>query len=501
MVSTGNLAAFADTVLEDCWIRPGDRIVAVTTVSFDIAALELLCPLAAGATVVIADRRTVRDPDALSALIIASDATVMQATPALWRVVTEHENAVGLAMVRALVGGGSPPAGSGRRSGGQRCFGPECLWTHRGHGVGDIFGHHDRRPSHDRSAWTDVHVRILDDDLREVPEGVAGELYLGGAQVVRGYLNRPPDLTVARFVADPSLPGARLYRTGDLVRRRRGGFALPSSCGRSGEGSRFPHRARRSRRRARIGGRCVPRGSHRSRRCGGYRKFARVCGSRRCNHARFGTGAQGDCAAPTRTHGAADHHGARGTTTHLNGKVDRKALPDTAPDRVQSPLVAVDADRRARLESLSPGWQDVLPLGPLQEGMYFQSVLDGAGGTDVYHMQPRFEFSADAAVDVRSLRAAGGDALLRRYPNLRAGFTHAGFDAPVQFVPREAEMPFREIDLSAVAPEDLDIEVRAVDEAEFGRLFDLSAPPLIRMVLVWLPGGGERTSSSLSTTC
>ncbi len=97
MVSTGNLAAFADTVLEDCWIRPGDRIVAVTTVSFDIAALELLCPLAAGATVVIADRSTVRDPDALSALIIASDATVMQATPALWRVVTEHENSVGLA--------------------------------------------------------------------------------------------------------------------------------------------------------------------------------------------------------------------------------------------------------------------------------------------------------------------------------------------------------------------------------------------------------------------
>ena len=109
MVSTGNLAAFADTVLEDCWIRPGDRIVAVTTVSFDIAALELLCPLAAGATVVIADRSTVRDPDALSALIIASDATVMQATPALWRVVTEHENSVGLAMVRALVGGEALP--------------------------------------------------------------------------------------------------------------------------------------------------------------------------------------------------------------------------------------------------------------------------------------------------------------------------------------------------------------------------------------------------------
>ncbi|WP_231917318.1 non-ribosomal peptide synthetase [Rhodococcus sp. 008] len=488
MVSTGNLAAFADTVLEDCWIRPGDRIVAVTTVSFDIAALELLCPLAAGATVVIADRRTVRDPDALSALIIASDATVMQATPALWRVVTEHENAVGLAMVRALVGGEALPQDLAddlvaNAASVRNVYGPTeaTVWA-----TSSVITTGDRVTI--GQPWTDVHVRILDDDLREVPEGVAGELYLGGAQVVRGYLNRP-DLTVARFVADPSLPGARLYRTGDLVRRRRGVL----------------HFLRRADDQVKVRGFRIELGEVEGA-LGSVAGVFRAAATVRVDAA--GTGSLHGYVVPE---GATTldsvlvrkeiarllpEHMVPQTITvlealplTLNGKVDRKALPDTAPDRVPSPLVAVDADRRARLESLSPGWQDVLPLGPLQEGMYFQSVLDGAGGTDVYHMQPRFEFSADAAVDVRSLRAAG-DALLRRYPNLRAGFTHAGFDAPVQFVPRAAEMPFREIDLSAVAPDDLDIEVRAVDEAEFGRLFDLSAPPLIRMVLVWLPGGG-----------
>ncbi|MFE4502176.1 amino acid adenylation domain-containing protein [Rhodococcus sp. NPDC056743] len=488
MVSTANLAAFAETVIGDHWIRPGDRIVAVTTVSFDIAVLELLCPLAAGATVVLADRGTVRDPDALLDLMTRSGATVMQATPSLWRVVTEHEHAYRLRQVRALVGGEPLPQDLADDlvtfcPSVRNVYGPTeaTVWA-----TSAVLERDDRvtigRP------WPDVHVRVLDDDLRNVPEGVAGELYLGGAQVVRGYLNRP-DLTVTRFVADPSVPGARLYRTGDLVRRRNGVL----------------HFLRRADDQVKVRGFRIELGEVEGALCA-VSGVSRAAATVRLDAAGIGTlhgyvvaevGTGLDSALVRKEVALLlPEHMVPQTLTvldelplTLNGKVDRKALPETAPERLRQPLVTVDSDRRTRLDILSPGWRDVLPLGPLQEGMYFQSVLDGAGGTDVYHMQPRFEFSAEANLDVSALRAAG-DALLRRYPNLRAGFTHAGFDAPVQFVPQAARLPFREVDLSDTAVGQIDSAVKALDEAEFATVFDLSAPPLIRMVLARLPGGG-----------
>lgn len=488
MVSTANLAAFAETVIGDQWIRPGDRIVAVTTVSFDIAALELLCPLAAGATVVLADRGTVRDPDALLELITQSRATVMQATPSLWRVVTEHENAHRLLQVRALVGGEALPQDLADDlvtfcPSVRNVYGPTeaTVWA-----TSAVLDRGDRVTI--GWPWTDVHVRVLDDDLRNVPEGVAGELYLGGSQVVRGYLNRP-DLTVTRFVADPSVPGARLYRTGDLVRRRNGVL----------------HFLRRADDQVKVRGFRIELGEVEGALCA-VSGVSRAAATVRVDAAGIGTlhgyvvaevGTGLDSALVRKEVALLlPEHMVPQTLTvldalplTLNGKVDRKALPETAPDRLRHPLVTVDSDRRIRLDILSPGWRDVLPLGPLQEGMYFQSVLDGAGGTDVYHMQPKFTFSAEADVDISALRAAG-DALLRRYPNLRAGFTHAGFDAPVQFVPLAARMPFREVDLSTTPVGEIEGAVQALDEEEFATVFDLSAPPLIRMVLAWLPGGG-----------
>ncbi|WP_309234449.1 non-ribosomal peptide synthetase [Nocardia sp. XZ_19_385] len=498
LISTANLAAFAETVVADGWIRPGDRFVAVTTVSFDIAVLELLCPLTAGATVVVADRPTVLDPDALHALISNSGATVVQATPSLWRVLVEHEDADQLGTVRALVGGEALPTDLATDMVAQcaavrNVYGPTevTVWaTSAELTQGD--------PVTIGAPWTDVHVRVLDNDLREVAEG---ELYLGGAQVVRGYLNRPA-MTAARFVADPSRPGQRLYRTGDLVRRTDSGLLFR---GRADD-------------QVKVRGFRIELGEVET----ALRQVPGVTAAAACVRAdSAGTGrlfgyvvtADGSAIDPAavRAHLAAllpEYMVPQSITTipalplTLNGKLDRKALPTpgsaqsgstrVAPDTTAfEPLLALDADGRARLDALCPNWVEALPLGPLQEGMYFQSLVDSAAGSDAYHMQPRFSFAATesgaAAVDVPALRAAA-DALLRRYPNLRAGFTHAGFAQPVQFIPATASVPFREVDFTALPEAEIPSALKELDNTEFTTPFDYTAPPLIRMTLAWLPG-------------
>lgn len=208
-------------------LMEGDKLVAVTTLSFDIAVLELLLPLSVGAEVVLASREQVIDGNELSDLLVRSGATCMQATPATWRLLLETEWRGGPGF-KALCGGEALPAELAealldRVDELWNMYGPTetTVWSTCGQVAFGSGGITIGRPI----ANTTVH--ILDSAQRPVPVGVVGEIYIGGEGVTLGYHNRP-ELTAEKFVPDPfsSRPGAKLYRTGDLGRYRDDGELL-----------------------------------------------------------------------------------------------------------------------------------------------------------------------------------------------------------------------------------------------------------------------------------
>ncbi|WP_428986060.1 amino acid adenylation domain-containing protein [Streptomyces pyxinae] len=218
------LANLLDAMAATLATGPGDRLLAVTTVSFDIAVLELFVPLVTGATVVLARREQVLEADALAGLAARTGATHMQATPSLWRHLAEAAPQL-LPGLRVLSGGEPLPAdlaarlaGAGAGAGLLNLYGPTetTVWSTAARPAP---APGDDTPPHVGRALRNTTLRVLDGWLRPVPPGVPGELYIGGAGVARGY-HRRPGLTAARFVADPlGEPGARLYRTGDLAVR------------------------------------------------------------------------------------------------------------------------------------------------------------------------------------------------------------------------------------------------------------------------------------------
>ncbi|MBO4204848.1 non-ribosomal peptide synthetase [Micromonospora echinofusca] len=199
-------------------LTPADRLLAVTTLSFDISVLELLLPLVTGARTVIADNVEVTDGVALRTRARASGATVMQATPATWRML--------------LSAGGVPDPVRHRLCGGE-AFSRDLTAALAGGTLWNVYG-----PT-ETTVWSaagvvepsdgpvsigppigNTHIHLLDDRGQPVPVGVTGEVFIGGAGVARGYRGRAA-LTADRFVPDPftDTPGARMYATGDLARR------------------------------------------------------------------------------------------------------------------------------------------------------------------------------------------------------------------------------------------------------------------------------------------
>ncbi|MFF6975574.1 non-ribosomal peptide synthetase [Streptomyces tsukubensis] len=202
---------------------PGDVWLAVTSLSFDISALELLLPLITGGRVVVAGEEQTRDGRALTGLAGKHGVTHLQATPSSWRLMLDAGlTAPGLT---ALSGGEALPlplARALRERVGR-------LWNVYGPTETTIWSTAAEVPAGPTAVTVGkpiagTAVLVLDPGGHPVPHGVTGELAIGGAGLARGYRGRP-ELTAARFVTDP-VAGLRLYRTGDLARIRPDGSLL-----------------------------------------------------------------------------------------------------------------------------------------------------------------------------------------------------------------------------------------------------------------------------------
>ncbi|WP_434562285.1 non-ribosomal peptide synthase/polyketide synthase [Pseudomonas sp. Z4-20] len=221
MVRHGALGNFISSMIAQPGLAAGDRMLSLTTFSFDIFGLEIYAPLSVGASVVLTGQNVHQDPQAVLALIEQHDVSVLQATPSSWRMLLDHEQAWVLAGRTFLCGGEALPLELAQRL---LALSPK-VWN--------LYG-----PT-ETTIWSAVHplslecdrpflgkpldntaLYIVGSDLSLNPPGAPGELFIGGVGLARGYFQRPA-LTAERFVPDPfSTTGERLYRTGDLSRYR-----------------------------------------------------------------------------------------------------------------------------------------------------------------------------------------------------------------------------------------------------------------------------------------
>ncbi len=202
----------------------GSRFLGLATPTFDISVAEIFLPLISGATTILVRKKTAQDPYEITRTIAESRANIVQATPATWQLLLEADwpgdrgltlISTGEALAHSLA------AQLLKKSKTLHDFyGPTetTIWsTVRRVTTADAAGSIGR-------PIANTQVYLLDKRQQPVPIGVPAELYIGGAGISRGYLNRP-ELTAEKFVPNPfsTDPGARLYRTGDLCRWRKDG--------------------------------------------------------------------------------------------------------------------------------------------------------------------------------------------------------------------------------------------------------------------------------------
>jgi len=200
-----------------------DRLLALTTISFDMAGPELWLPLLVGAQMVVASREEAADGIALRGLLESHGITFLQATPVTWQLLFDA-GWRGKPDLQAVCGGEAMP----QEVAAQLAPAVKKLWNLYGPTETTIWStrylvEDGQAPILIGSPLANTRCYILDGQGQPVPLGATGELYIGGDGLARGYLNRP-ELTAEKFVPDPFRGGGtRMYRTGDLARYRADG--------------------------------------------------------------------------------------------------------------------------------------------------------------------------------------------------------------------------------------------------------------------------------------
>ncbi|XP_014553644.1 hypothetical protein COCVIDRAFT_107135 [Bipolaris victoriae FI3] len=215
-ISHGALSNFLCAMQREPGCAETDRLLAITTISFDIAALEVFLPLICGATMIMAQAHEVKDPEATLGLIRQHDVTMMQATPATWQMLLDAGWKGEPRLSRILCGGEA----LSRRLADRLLSCAESVWNMYGPTEATVWA----------SIWkvypgkdvvigkpiTNYRLYVLGESLEPVPLGSAGELYIGGVSLANGYRNMP-EVTQSRFVRNPFHSGL-IYRTGDIAK-------------------------------------------------------------------------------------------------------------------------------------------------------------------------------------------------------------------------------------------------------------------------------------------
>ncbi|MDR0268869.1 amino acid adenylation domain-containing protein [Paenibacillus sp.] len=209
-------------------LEDSDRVMQKTASSFDASVWEFYAPLLAGAQLVFAKPGTHLDPAALVQEIQEHRVTTLQVVPTMLGMLLEQEAFANCTSLRRVFAGGEqltlklqerlfltlPHVDLINLYGPTECCIDSTYWVAERGAIGHMVP--IGRPI------ANMQVYVLDEYQQPVPQGVAGELYIGGAGLAIGYLHRP-DLTAERFVVHPFTEGKRLYKTGDLVRTLPGG--------------------------------------------------------------------------------------------------------------------------------------------------------------------------------------------------------------------------------------------------------------------------------------